>query len=83
MEKRMNKLSLAFACLVLSLLLIVSFGCDNEKGGSSGGGGTSGVGFVVAYADADTLKFLPGDSASTVITIIVSDQNGNVMEGVP
>jgi hypothetical protein len=30
----------------------------------------------------DTLYFLPVDSASTTVTIIVSDQDGNVMQGV-
>lgn len=81
MEKRMKNFSWAVAVFLLSLLLVVSIGCDNTKSSESGGGGNTGVGSVTLSILTDTLRFLPGDSASTTITVIVSDQQGNVMEG--
>ncbi|MBU0691800.1 hypothetical protein KKG66_04365 [bacterium] len=77
----MKNFSWASAVFLLSLLLVVSIGCDNTKSGTGGTTDNSGVGLVTLSILTDTLRFLPGDSASTTITVIVSDQQGNVMEG--
>lgn len=40
------------------------------------------IGDVIIDIAQDTLSFYPGDSASTLVTIIVRDNGGNLMEGV-
>lgn len=66
-----------FGLLLVWGLLI---GCDEDSHYELGGRGGP-VPSVTLVIATDTLKFLPGDSARTPITVLVCDQQGNVVEG--
>lgn len=80
MEAIMKKTSWTAAALLLTLTMLLSFGCSEKN---SGGGGTGGIGAVQIIMPVDTLRFLPGDSASAFGWVVVKDNNGNVMPGIP
>ena len=70
------------AAFAMCLLLLAS-GCEEEKScDDCDDRWWSGVGNVQIVMGADTLRYLPGDSASTPVVVIVTTMDGNVMEGV-
>jgi hypothetical protein len=80
MEAIMKRTTWATA-LLLAILMIVGFGCSTDKS-SVTGGGNGDVGTVQVYVYADTVKFIPGDSAQAPGFVVVTDRNGRVMRGV-
>jgi hypothetical protein len=63
-------------------LFFVIWGCDDEPLPCSDCGWDWGLGIDVnILLGTDTIRFLPGDSASTTVTIIVADDQGRAVEG--
>ena len=82
METTMRKIYWAAPLLLLAFLMVFAFGCTEKTGSGNDGGGSGIVGNVQILMGSDTIRYLPGDSASTTVTVIVTDQAGNVMPGV-
>ena len=80
METTMRKIYRATPILLLTFLMVFAFGCS-EKSGTNTDGVNTGVGNVQIVTGTDTLRYLPGDSASTPVVVIVTDMAGNVMQG--
>jgi adhesin/invasin len=80
METSMKKIQWAAAAL-LSLVLLASLGCQNKSTNTNSGSGSD-VGEIQVVLGADTINFLPGDSASTSVKIYVRDKQGTVMPNV-
>ncbi|MBK6765913.1 MAG: hypothetical protein IPG71_06160 [bacterium] len=72
------------ATIAVLAMLLSGVGCDEKSsgGGDNNNGTTPGSVQIVLGTVNDTLRFLPGDSASTVVTVIVSDQQGRALPGV-
>lgn len=71
------------ALIVATISILLSgVGCQ-EKSTTGGGDNQAEVGSVqiVTGATNDTLWFVPTDSASTTVTVIVTDTRGNAMSG--
>jgi hypothetical protein len=62
--------------------ILIGWGCDEESTMCSDCDWDPGPGLITLSIGTDTLRFLPGDSASTHLTIIASDLNEIVMGGV-
>lgn len=77
MEAIMKRTTWA-AALLLTILMIIGFGCSTDKSTDPG----SSVKSVQVVMDTDTLKFVPGDSAVSTGFVVVTDQNGVVMKGI-
>ncbi len=82
MEKRMRKYINAASAIALIALLVFAVGCSTDKGSTPGGGDTQDVGSMQIVLGDDTLEYLPGDSASTTVSIIVRDRQGLVQPGI-
>jgi hypothetical protein len=65
--------------LFMGLGIIIAFGCDDEFPPDPPP--PYWVGVVSICLGTDTLRFLPGDSASTTVTVIVSDDCFNLIQG--
>ncbi|MCC6476490.1 Ig-like domain-containing protein [bacterium] len=74
----------AAASVTLVAVLLALVGCEKKSTSSGDGGGqvVGSVQLVLPDLQNDTLRFLPGDSASTRVLVIVTDNNGLVMSGV-
>ncbi len=83
MEARMKHIRWAALFVAVVAMLLSGVGCEQKSTGDNNqNGGSIGSIQIVTGAINDTLEFLPADSASTTVTIIVSDDNGNVMRDV-
>ncbi len=83
MEARMKLIRWTAATFAIIAMLLSGVGCEEKSGGNTttDGTGTPGSIQIVLGTVNDTLYFLPGDSASTTVTIIVSDQQGRALAG--
>jgi len=84
MEARMKFIRWTAATIAVLAMLLSGVGCDEKSsgGGDNNNGTTPGSVQIVLGTVNDTLRFLPGDSASTAVTVIVSDQQGRALPGV-
>ncbi len=80
MEAIMKKITWAAPALLLMILMVLGLGCSTKSTTPTGGQG--GVGTVQIVMPADTLRFLPGDSASAQGFVVVKDDAGRVMAGI-
>jgi hypothetical protein len=80
METTMKKIYWAAPLLLLAFLMVFAFGCQ-KKSGDPNGTSASDAGQIQILLGADTLRYLPGDSASTTVTVIVTSREGTVMKG--
>lgn len=80
METTMRKIFWAAPLLLLAFLMVFAFGC--QKKSTSNDQGNNDVGQITILLGTDTLRYLPGDSASTAVTVIVTSRMGTVMSGV-
>ncbi len=78
METTMRKIIWAAPLLLLAFLMVFAFGCQKKSTSNDPG---SGVGQITILLGTDTLRYLPGDSASTAVTVIVTSRQGTVMSG--
>ncbi|MCB9366878.1 MAG: hypothetical protein H6508_06860 [Calditrichaeota bacterium] len=70
------------AVMMAALAMLLSgVGCDNKSTGTTPTVGNIGSIQIVLGTPNDTLRFVPGDSASTTVTVIVSDDQGRAMRG--
>ncbi len=85
MEARMKLIRWAALTIATLAILLSSVGCQEKTStdNGGGGGGTPGSIQIVTGTPNDTLRFLPADSASTTVTIIVTDTRGLAMPGQP
>jgi adhesin/invasin len=75
----------AAASVTLIAILLALVGCEKKStssGGDTGGQIVGSVQLILPDLPNDTLRFLPGDSASTRVLVIVTDDNGLVMDSV-
>ncbi len=79
METTMRKIFWAAPLLLLAFLMVFAFGC--QKKSTSNDQGNNDVGQITILLGTDTLRYLPGDSASTAVTVIVTSRMGTVMLG--
>lgn len=83
MEARMKLIRWAAMFVAMVAILLSGVGCQ-EKTSTGGNDGTSGeVGSIqiVTGTTNDTLAFLPNDSASTSVVVIVTDTRGLALPG--
>ena len=66
--------------LLAATFLLLASGCEEKKIGMNGWHDP--IYDPEIILGADTLYYLPGDSASTTVTVIVTDYSGNVAPGV-
>ncbi len=81
MEARMKFIRWTAILLAAIAVLLSGVGCDEKSTGTNQTGRTVGSIQIVLGTVNDTLRFLPGDSASTSVTIIVSDDQGRALAG--
>jgi len=83
MEARMKLIRWAALSIAVLAILLSSVGCQEKTSTDTGGGGNETVGSIqiVTGTPNDTLRFLPADSASTTVTVIVTDTRGLAMPG--
>jgi len=83
MEARMKHIRWAALIVAIAAMLLSGVGCEKKSTGDNNQNGDA-VGSIqiVTGAINDTLEFLPADSASTPVTIIVSGLDGLVLPDV-
>ena len=69
METTMRKIYWAAPLLLLAFLMVFAFGCTEKTGSGNDGGGSGIVGNVQILMGSDTIRYLPGDSASSSFSI--------------
>ncbi|MBI5059604.1 hypothetical protein HZB60_07495 [candidate division KSB1 bacterium] len=77
-----KKLGTAFVLMCVMAVLLLAVGCSDKSTSGTGGNTDGGVGSLQIVLGDDTLQYLPGDSASTTVSIVVRDRSGVVMQGV-
>ena len=81
MEAKMKLIRWAALIVAAISILLSGVGCQQKTSTDTGGGGGDVVGSVQILTGVrnDTLAFLPNDSASTNVTVIVTDTRGLAM----